>query len=153
MKKAVLLLFLIALAGAVHSISQYYLFSLFQIITSIPLLLAFISPAPTFLVVCTFILFELYSSLPLGSMVLMFGIPYGVLFVWKKLKVELSWKYFFGVLLIILLQNIALFCIVAVSNGNALSGFSWFVSSMQLLVTTSVTFALSFIYHEYSQRL
>ncbi|MDA1169277.1 MAG: hypothetical protein O3A36_02990 [bacterium] len=153
MKKTLLLFGLLAIAGISHIFSQYNVYSLFQIISSIPLFLVLLHPAPALLIACTFILFELYSSLPLGSMVLMFAIPYIVIFFWKKFRVELSWKFFLGVLLIIILQNIAVFCIVALRSPDAAFQVSWIITSIQIIVTSSITFIISFVYHEYSQRL
>jgi len=153
MKKALLLFGLLAVAGIIHSVSQYRLFSIFQLIISVPLILALITPTPAAYIACTFIILELYSSLPHGSMILMFGIPYGILFFWKKFRVELSWKFFFGVMLIIILQNIALLSIVALMNPSTAFQIPWFILGLQIIATSLITFILSFIYHEYSERL
>lgn len=153
MKKGLLLFGLLLIMVVAHIYSQFRLFSIFQIMTSIPLFLLLLRPAPAVLIACTFILLEIYSSLPYGSMVLMFAIPYIVIFFWKKFRVELSWKFFFGVLFIIILQNIALLSIVALSNLSKAFDISWFITSMQLLVTAIITYILSFIYQEYSARL
>ncbi len=153
MKKALLLFGLLLSMVVANIFSQFHIFSLFQIVTSIPLFLLLLSPAPAALIALTFILLELFSSLPYGSMVFMFGIPYVVLFFWKKFRVELSWKFFFGVLLIITLQTIALLCILALMNTSEALQIPWFIATLQILITSTLTFILSFIYHEYSARL
>ncbi|MEK7500362.1 MAG: hypothetical protein AAB649_07230 [Patescibacteria group bacterium] len=153
MKKALLLFGLLFVAYIAHVASQYHLFSIFQIVTSVPLILLLINPAPVALIACTIIFFELFSSLPHGSTLLMFGVPYIVLFFWKKFQVELSWKFFFGVLLIITLQNIALLSIVGMLHISTAFQIPWYILTAQLIATSLGTFILSFIYHEYSARL
>lgn len=153
MKKALLLFGLLALAYIAMLSTQYHMFSLFQGITSIPLFIMLMNPVSAPLLICTFIILELFSSLPHGSMILMFLIPYLVLLIWKKFRVELSWKFFFGVLLIITLQTMALLGIVALMNVDRALQIPWNILGMQIIITTIGTFVLSFIYHEYSDRL
>lgn len=153
MKKALLLLGLLALMLIAHVFSQYMLFSLFSAVLSIPLMIMLITPLPTPLLVITFILLELFSSLPHGSMLAMFLVPYAVLFIWKNLKVDLSWKFLLGTTLIVTLQSAALLCIVALTDPAHALDIPWKILLMQILITSFGTFAISFIYHEYSERL
>lgn len=153
MKKFALLLGLCIVALLAHMFTQYSLFSLFQVIMSIPLMIVLITPLPAVLAVCTFIILELFSSLPQGSVVCMFLIPYLVLLFWKSLRVDLSWKFFFGVTVIIALQSISLLCILALADMQRLIIISPSIFLLQILVTSIGTFILSFIYHEYAERL
>ena len=153
MKKGLLLFGVLLTALIAHTLSQYQLFSLFHAATSIPLILMLITPLPAALIFCTFIILELFSSLPHGSMVLMFLIPYVVTYVWKKLRVELSWKFLFGILLIITLQTTTLMGIVALMSATNGLDIPWRILMMQIGITSVGTFVLSFIYHEYSNRL
>ncbi len=153
MKKALLLAGLLLLILLAHIFSRYMLFSLFSAVMSIPLMIMLITPLRTALAVCTFIILELFSSLPQGSMVFMFLVPYIVLFLWKNLKADLSWKFFFGTTLIVTLQSAALLCIVALTDLAHAIQIPWILVLMQIAITSSGTFALAFIYHEYSERL
>jgi hypothetical protein len=153
MKKALLLLGLLALIFVAHSLSQYMLFSLFQASISIPLMIMLVTPIPTVLAALAFVFLELFSSLPQGSMLFMFLIPYLVLLLWKNLKVDLSWKFLAGTTLIVTLQSAALLCIVALTDLHHALQIPWHIILVQILITSFGTFALSFIYHEYSERL
>ncbi|HLC49385.1 MAG TPA: hypothetical protein VJI96_03310 [Candidatus Andersenbacteria bacterium] len=149
MKRPLLFVGLLGVALIAQILSQYRLFSLFQAITSIPLMIMLITPLPAALALTAFIFLELFSSLPHGSMAIMFIIPYIVLFFWKGLKVDFSWKFFLGVMSIIILQNAALIGILAVVDFPSLSQIPWYILAIQIPSTSAGTFALSFIYHEY----
>lgn len=153
MKKRLFLLGLLWIALLAHTFSQYRLFSLFQAVESIPLLLILVTPIPAVLTVCIYLILELFSSLPQGSILPMFIIPYLVLLFWKSLHVDLSWKFFFGVLSIITLQSITLLGIVALTHPSHALDIPWHIVIGQIPITSLGTFALAFIYREYSERL
>lgn len=153
MKKTLLLLSFLLLIWIANSLSQYMLFSLFSAVISIPLMIMLVTPFPAVLAGITFVLLELFSSLPQGSIALMFVIPYLVLFIWKGLKVDLSWKFLIGTTLIVTLQSAALLCIVALTDLTHALQIPWHIALMQILITSFGTFALAFIYLEYSERL
>lgn len=153
MKKKLLLFGLLAVAFFTHVLSQYQMFSLFLLITSVPLFIILITPVPALLIFSTFIVLELFSSLPHGSMALMFVIPYIVTHVWKKLQVEFSWKFLYGIFVIITLQTAALTGIVSLMNVDRALELPWNILAMQIFITSLGTFILAFIYKEYSERL
>jgi hypothetical protein len=153
MKKQLFLLGLILVSLLLHSASRYHTFSLFQAIESIPILIMLVNPTPAVLAFFIFVLLELFSSLPHGSMVLMFFIPYAVSFIWKKMRVELSWKFLGAVFLMITLQTLALVGIVSSMNIASIYSMPWNILLLQMALTTVGTFSLAFAYHEYSERI
>ncbi len=153
MKKTLLFLGLILVALFAHMLVQYRLFSIFQAIMAIPLFIMVTQPFRKFLALFAFVALELFSSLPPGSILLMFAIPYLVLFVWKKLRVEFSWKFLFGTTLMVTLQSLALIGILAIMDPSFALQFPWSIILMQILVTSLGSFILSFIYTEYADRL
>lgn len=153
MKKFALFAGLLAVAIVAHVLTQYRTFSLYQAFMGIPLFIMLVDPIPIIFAICALAIFELFSSLPNGSAFFMFLIPYIVLLFWKKLHVDLSWKFFFGILAIVLLQSTALIGIVSfMSPHNALQ-IPIYITLAQILLTSLGTFILAFIYREYSERV
>ncbi len=153
MKKFFLLIALLALALLANTLTQYHMFSLFQALFSIPLMIMLINPFPVVLALCTWIVLELFSSLPSGSILLMFAIPYLVLFFWKSITPDFSLKSLLGITAIIALQSITLLCILALMNPQTALQIPVLLMFAQLLITSLGTFVLSFVYREYSARL
>lgn len=150
MKKPLLFIGTIVLAVLLHIATQYYAFSLFLAPASISLLIVLIDPLPIFFVIAAFLLLELYSTLPAGSMFFVFGIPFAMRYLWSDSKPDITWKFFFFMLATITLQIAALAGMSVAGASFSFTAIPWAVLILQALITSVCTFVLAFIYREYS---
>ena len=142
MKKHLIITGAILLSLVLHITFHRHLFSLFLAPASIPFILALTNPFPIVIGIFSYLILESFSSLPQGSMILMFLIPYAMRFFWKSAHVDLSWKFFFFTLVTTFFQISALSLFV---------GPSIVMLPAQILATTASTFLLAFVCHEYTK--
>lgn len=150
MKKLAFFIGMIMLAVFGHIVTQYHTTSLFLAPASIPLLIILIDPLPIIAVIGAFFVLDIYSTLPQGSMLFMFLIPFAMRWLWGNIFADLAWKFFFFVLSTITLQIAALAIISFGGAGSAFAAIPWGVLILQAAITSIMTFILAFIYHEYS---
>ncbi len=146
------ILFIILSIGvmlALHHIFRYSTTSLFLAPAGIATLLATIVPVPVTLYILLTIFFELFSSLPLGTMVLVCIIPILLPFFTKSIAPEFSWKFYLFILLIIVLQITSMLVITNVFIPFAWTNIPLTQSILQLVTTSIGTYALAIALHEY----
>lgn len=150
MKKLILFIGTLALAPLMQAGTQYHTFSLFLAAASIPLLIILIDPLPLLLAIGSFLILDMYSTLPQGAMLLMFIIPFATRWLWNNVSADLTWKFFFFVLVTITLQIAALAGISLLGGPLSLTALPWGILALQAGITTIGTCILAFITHEYS---
>jgi len=133
-----------------HHIFRYDTVSLFLAPAGIAIILASIAPAPVFFIATSALLFELLSTLPFGSMLIIFMMPFATQWLWKSPETNLSWKYFFMTCATVTLQITFLIAIKNISHSFSLYAIPLPIASMQIICTSIASYGLAVALHELS---
>lgn len=137
----------------IHHFFRYTTASLFIAPIGIACLLAIISPAPVTYIALFAIVSELLTTLPFGSMIVVFAIPFAVQWLMKSPEVDITWKFFFTTVLCVALQ---IFALVIAKNGLHIprpEEIPFTIIGLQFICTGIITYAISVAYHEYTSRI
>lgn len=136
-----------------HHFFRYATASLFIAPIGIAYLLAIISPAPVILITICAIGSELLTTLPFGSMIVLFAVPFAMQWLMKYPEVDITWKFFFTTVLCVALQIIVF---LVAKNGVHIpraEEIPFAIIGLQLVCTSAATYAISIAYHEYTSRI
>ncbi len=127
--------------------------SLFLAPVGISILLASINPAPMVLILIVALFFELISTLPFGTIFILFAIPFIIQWIVRLSVTGISWKFFFITLFSTIFEII--FFVIAKTIFHPLSIYAipFGIVSMQIVCTGLMTFFIAALYHEYSSRV
>ena len=141
MKNYLLLIGILIACLLLHIAFHRYLFSLFLFPVAASFILSRVQPFPIVLGGIILALLELFSSLPQGSMVLLFCIAYSTTLIWKNVKTDITWKFFSLTLLTICVQ---------IASLTLIARSSWALVPYQVIITGIGSWILAFVAHEHS---
>lgn len=131
-----------------HSIVRYHIASVFLLPISIPILIATAIPLPTIAIGFVLILLELFSSLPQGSMLLVFLIPFFTQYMMPWATPVASWKFFGYVGITVCLQLFLLIGISLFDMHITLTTIPLSVTILQIIGTSVSTFISAILCYE-----
>lgn len=133
---------------ALHSMARYQIASLFVAPIALSILFATALPLPVILLGIIVLAFEVFSSVPQGSMLLTFLIPFATRRASSWSTPDATWKFFAYIVVTVFVQLVVL---TLVSRGGLLtttSAIPFSILLLQLLATSVSTFVFSLICHE-----
>lgn len=126
--------------------------SLFLAPASIPIILATALPLPALALGGIVLLFELLSSFPQGSMLLIFLTPFFTRHITRWHTPDASWKFFAYIFSTVTLQIVSLVGIKYIEHPVQLSQIPLLLGLLQIIGTSVSTFVLALICHEATTR-
>ncbi len=135
-----------------HSMVRYHITSPFFAPASIAILFATAIPLPALAIGITVILLELFSSLPQGSMILLFLIPLFTKYITSWATPDASLKFFGYIFSTVLLQILTLVTIGCIRNICTPFAIPFSLAILQVVATTVSTFVFALICHDTATR-
>ena len=140
------------MALMLHIVVRSSIASLFLAPASIPIVIATALPLPALALGGIVLLFELLSSFPQGSMLLVFLIPFFTRHITRWHTPDASWKFFAYIFGTVSLQIVSLVGIAYIENHVQLSQIPFSLGLLQIIGTSVSTFVLALICHEATTR-
>ena len=156
MKPFVRALFLTGVLGCMilaHIFIRHDTASIFLAPAGKSILLASITPAPVVLLIIIALIFELMSTLPFGTILAVFAIPFIVQWALRFPETDFSWKFFFMTTLSVILQIAFLVAVKNIFHPLSIYEFPFGIISMQIICTSIFTYGIAAFYHEFSSRV
>lgn len=145
--------FCILALAVLHNTVRFHIASIFLAPASIPILLATAMSLPTLVSVLIAVILELFSSLPQGSMLAIFLIPFLTRHFMPWATPDASWKFLSYVGITVCLQVIALVSIMLVATHAGIYAVPFSTALLQIIGTTVSTFVLAIGCFELRSRL
>ncbi len=143
----------ILLLAVLHSAVRFHIASVFLAPASIPILLATAIPLPILVVVLIAVVLELLSSMPQGSMFVIFLIPFFTRHFMPWAIPDASWKFLLYVSGTVCLQVITLVGIILFTTHATLYAIPFSTALLQIVSTTGSAFVLAIVCFELRNRL
>ncbi len=135
-----------------HVVVRHNTISLFLAPASIPILIATALPLPALAIGGIVLVFELFSSFPQGSMLLLFLIPFFTRSFARWHAPDASWKFFIYIFATVFLQIASLIAITSIQSHSHFSQVPFSLGLLQIIGTSVSTFILALICHEVTTR-
>lgn len=133
---------------ALHSVVRHHVASVFLAPVSIPILIATAIPLPAILIGLILIFMELLSSLPQGSMLLIFFIPFFTRYLMPWAIPSASWKFLSYICITVTIQILTLILILLISTNMSIYAIPFFIALMQIIGTSVSAFVLALLCYE-----
>ena len=134
--------------AVLHNTVRFHIASVFLAPASIPILLATAVPVPILVSVLIVVVLELLSSMPQGSMLVIFLIPFFTRHVMPWATPDASWKFLSYIASTVCLQVITLVIIMLFTTHAALYAIPFSTALLQIFGTTVSTFVLAIVCFE-----
>lgn len=152
MKRVLVPFICVAAIFALHSVARYQIASLFLAPVVLSILFATALPLPALLLGIIVLLFEVFSSVPQGGMLLTFLIPLATRRIRAWSTPDATWTFFTYVGGTVFLQLVALVAISRIGIPLSFSTIPFSIFLLQLLTTSISAFVFSLICHELRSR-
>ncbi len=119
---------------------------------SIPILIATALPLPALVIGGIVLVFELCSSFPQGSMLLVFLIPFFTRSLMRWHTPDASWRFFAYIFGTVFLQIFSLLAITYIGSHSHFSQVPFLLGLLQIVGTSVSTFVLALICHNVTTR-
>jgi hypothetical protein len=152
-KKTLFFILIISIMLLLHHVFRTALASLFLAPLSIAIFLGTFAPAPVAIIAVFALLAELLTTLPFGTMLIVFAVPFFSQWIMKSPEPDITWKFFFATTLAVLLQILVILLSKNGFHTLLLQHIPITIALTQLIFTSVGTYILIVIYHEFSSRI